>query len=117
MAAEFSVDVTDSANPAAKVLVFKGEFDESVLESLKAQLDPLLNDANIQALVLNFHDLEFINSKGIGFLVSMHTHLTKDGRKMLMADAQQAVMDVVSLVGLTTIIPYFATVDDAVASL
>ena len=117
MPSDFSAEVQDSSNPEAKIIVLKGEFDESVLEGLKTQIDPLLTDVNIKTLLFNFHDLEFINSKGIGFLVSIHTHLAKDGRKMVIADAQEAVMDVVSLVGLTSIIPYYATLDEAIASL
>ncbi len=117
MPSEFSVEITDSPNPSAKVVSLKGELDESVLDGLKTQLDPLLNDANMVTMVLNFQDLEFINSKGIGFLVSIHTHLSKDARKMIMVAASEAVMDVISLVGLTSIIPYFATMDEATATL
>ena len=117
MPSEFSVDITDSTSPAIKVVSLKGELDESVLDSLKTQLDPLLDDASVLTIILNFKDLEFINSKGIGFLVSVHTHLSKDARKMVMVAASEAVMDVISLVGLTSIIPYFATLDEAVATL
>ena len=117
MPSEFSVEITDSTNPSAKVVSLKGELDESVLDSLKTQLDPILDDSNILTMILNFQDLEFINSKGIGYLVSIHTHLSKDARKMIMVAASEAVMDVISLVGLTSIIPYFATMEEATASL
>jgi len=117
MPADFSVEITDTSSPNAKIVALKGELDESVLDDLKAQLDPIWNDANIQTFIFNLHDLEFINSKGIGFLVSVHSHLAKDKRHLVIADAQEAVMDVVSLVGLTSIIPYHATLDEAIASL
>jgi len=117
MPSDFSAEVTDTSNPSAKVVVLKGELDESVLDNLRAQLEPIWDDTNIKTFILNLHDLEFINSKGIGFLVSIHSHLAKDKRQLVMADAQEAVMDVVSLVGLTSVIPYHATLDEALAAL
>lgn len=117
MPSEFSLEITDSSNSSAKIISLKGELDESVLDNLKTQIDPILNDSNVLTMLLNFHDLEFINSKGIGYIVSIHTHLSKDGRKMIMVGATEAVMDVISLVGLTSIIPYFETMEEAVATL
>lgn len=116
MTSNFSVNITDSSNPSIKVIELVGELDESRLEELKNSTDTVLNDSNVSSIIFNMANLEFINSKGIGFLVSFHTHLTKDGRKMILVAAQEAVMDVISLVGLTSIIPYFENVDEALAS-
>ena len=117
MGAEITLNIKDSTKPEVKIVDFQGELDESNLESSKQILEPLLKDNAIKGIVLNFHSLEFINSKGIGFLVSVHTHLTKDGRKLAIVDASEPVMDVISLVGLTSIIGYYNTVDEAVAAL
>lgn len=114
---ELTINIADGATPAAKVVALAGELDESSVEGLKAQLDPILNDLNIKSLILDLRQLEFINSKGIGYLVSVHTHLSKDQRELILAGAGEAVMDVISLVGLTTIIKYFATLEEALASL
>ncbi|MCK5617346.1 STAS domain-containing protein [Candidatus Pacearchaeota archaeon] len=110
---ELTVALSDASAPGIKVVSLTGEMDESSLEGLKAQLDPLLNDLNIKVLLFDFTQLEFINSKGIGYLVSIHTHLSKDQREMKIASANEAVMDVITLVGLTTIIKYFNTVEEA----
>ena len=117
MASELSVNISDGPNTASKVVVLAGEMDESNIESTREQLNPVLNDANIKTIIFDLRNLEFINSKGIGYLVSVHTHLSKDQRVMILAGAQEAVMDVISLVGLTTIIKYFNTVEEAIASL
>lgn len=111
--AEFTVDITDGKSASVKVVHLTGELDEVTIETLKASLDPLLADLDVHQLIFDFGKLEFINSKGIGYLVSVHTHLTKDGRTMMLAGASESVMDVLSLVGLTNIIPYHATVEEA----
>ena len=117
MASELSVGISDGPNTASKVVALVGEMDETSIETIKPQLDPLLDDANVKSVVFDLRQLEFINSKGIGYLVSVHTHLSKDQRELILTGASETVMDVISLVGLTTIIKYFNTLDEALGSL
>ncbi|MFH0838308.1 MAG: STAS domain-containing protein [Patescibacteria group bacterium] len=113
MASEFAVDITDGQSASVKVVHLAGELDEVTVEGLKGHLDPILADDSVHQLIFDFTKLDFINSKGIGYLVSVHTHLARDGRSMVMAGASQPVMDVITLVGLTNIIPYHATLEEA----
>lgn len=113
MSSEFAVEITDGISTNVKIVHLVGELDEVTVETSKEHIDPLLADTNIHQLIFDFTKLKFINSKGIGYLVSVHTHLTKDGRSMSIAGATEPVMDVLSLVGLTNIIPYHATLEEA----
>ena len=113
---ELDVTIADGPKEGSKTISLKGEMDEVSIDSLKSQIDLLLGDLNIKFLIFDLRQLEFINSKGIGYLVSVHTHLSKDKREMILAEANEAVMDVISLVGLTTIIKYFETVEEALNS-
>jgi len=117
MATELVTTITDGPNPAVKVIALDGELDESNMEELKTQMDPILNDVNITSVIFNLEKLKFINSKGIGFLVSVHTHLAKDQRHLIISSATVEVMDVISLVGLTAIIPCFNTIEEALVTL
>ena len=117
MASQLNISISDGPNTASKVVALVGEMDESTVETIKPQLDPLLNDANVKTVIFDLRQLGYINSKGIGYLVSVHTHLSKDQRDLVLAGANEAVMDVISLVGLTTIIKYFNTLDEALRSL
>ncbi|MBU0577273.1 STAS domain-containing protein [Patescibacteria group bacterium] len=117
MPSDFSVDISDSSDPSVRLANLHGELDESKLEDLRKALDPVWDDTKVEALIFDMHDLEFINSKGIGFVVSAYTHFAKNKRKFILVDAQEAVMDVVSLVGLTSIIPYYDTLDEAISNL
>ncbi len=117
MPSELLITIQDAGTPNAKVVALSGELDESNLDQIRTQLDPVLTDVSITKVLLDLTGLQFINSKGIGYIVSVHTHLSKDQRVLSMAAANEAVMDVISLVGLTSIIPYFATMDEALSSL
>lgn len=113
MSSDFVVSVGEGKEPGTKVIHISGELDEVSIEQLRGDIDPLLNDKAVNHIVFDFEKLEFINSKGIGYLVSVHTHLAKDGRGMAIAAASDPVMDVLQLVGLTNIIPYHSTLDEA----
>jgi anti-anti-sigma factor len=113
MSSDFSVEITDGNNPNIKVVHLSGELDEVSIERLRTYVDPILENKNVVKLIFDFEKLEFINSKGIGYLVSVHTHLAKDGRSLVIVGAVEPVMDVISLVGLTSIIPYYETLSDA----
>lgn len=115
MSSDFSAEITDGNSPSVKVVHLSGELDEVSIEKLRLYVDPLLNDKNVVKIIFDFTNLEFINSKGIGYLVSVHTHLAKDGRALELAGAVEPVMDVIALVGLTSIIPYYATLGDALS--
>lgn len=116
MSSDFMTEVTDGKEAKTKVVHISGELDEVSIEQLKGAIDPLLNDTSVTQLIFDFGKLEFINSKGIGYLVSVQTHLAKDGRSMAIAAAPEPVMDVISLVGLTNIIPYHNTLEEALSS-
>lgn len=108
--------MSDGPTAAVKVVSLTGEMDESNLDSLRQQMDSFMNDLNIKTLLFDLRALDFINSKGIGYLVSVHTHLSKDQRTLVLAGANEAVMDVISLVGLTAIIKYFNTIEEALVA-
>lgn len=117
MPSELQINIQDTSTPTAKVVSLVGELDESNLEQIRQNLDPILNDASVAHVIFDLTKLAFINSKGIGYFVSVHTHLSKDQRVLSMANANESVMDVISLVGLTTIIPYYNTLDEALSTL
>jgi anti-anti-sigma factor len=112
MSQDFDVTIETAPKEGMKIVHLKGELDELSIETLRVELEPLLNDHSVSELVFDLNDLEFINSKGIGYVVSVHTHLAKDNRALRLTSAQEAVMDVIGLVGLTAIIPYFDTLEE-----
>jgi anti-anti-sigma factor len=114
---ELNVQISDVSDKAAEIIIFEGEMDEDSIENFKKTIDGSLNDVNIKNLIFDLSGLEFINSKGIGYLVSVYTHLSKDHRQLIITSAKEVVMDVISLVGLTSIIKYYDTTEEALASL
>jgi stage II sporulation protein AA (anti-sigma F factor antagonist) len=100
--------------PSVKVLVFKGQIDESNLQEASTKLDLLVIDNETRYILLNFKGLEFINSKVIGYLASLYSNASEKGKKVMIVEANEGIMDILSLVGLTTIIDHYPTLEEAI---
>ena len=114
---ELIVSEIDSPKGNVKILSLNGEMDEQSVGNLKNMVDGFSATPDLTYLLFDLTSLEFINSKGIGYLVSVHTHLSKFRKVLMLSGAKEAVMDVMSLVGLTSIIKHFNTVDEALSNI
>ncbi|MBN1258597.1 STAS domain-containing protein [Candidatus Peregrinibacteria bacterium] len=91
-----------------------GEIDQTGLPDLENAVKPLLGNPALKILVLDCAALTFINSKVVGYLVYLHTTLAKSGRKLILAGLNETLTDILSLVGLITILPHYETWEQAV---
>ena len=79
------------------VLILRGEFDLTgveVFEQAVASVRPR------HALVLDLHELTFIDSSGLGALVLLHEQARSGGWSLLLAAPQPAVATVLQISGL-----------------
>jgi len=93
-----------------------GQVDESNLTDFSETLDGLIG-SDTQHLMLHLADLEFINSKVIGYLAATHGRLGETNQKMIFVAPNQNILDILELVGLTQIVPTHETEEDALRAL
>ena len=110
------IAIINGPQASTKVVSLTGEMDEPSLQQIHLNIDPVLDDLSVTRVIFNLADLQYINSKGIGYLVAVHSHLAKNQRKLVLVAANEPVMDVMSLVGLTSIIPHFENLEEALAA-
>ena len=98
------------ANTNYQIFTFDGELDKSnltvVTEAIK---DILIND--VKNIFFDFTDLKFINSEGIGYLVSLHYKLAKQEKKVYIFGIRDNIKDIFELIGIPTIIKCFDTIE------
>lgn len=105
MASLANIEISDAPGiPGAKIVSISGQLDETNLPDLSANIDPLVTTEGVNTIVLNFGKLEFLNSKIIGYLADLHSRMDQAGRRMMIAEASDSVIDILELVGLTTLI-------------
>lgn len=99
------------------IIHMAGEVDVTALPELESVAKPILENADIKNFVLDFKELLFIDSKIVGFMAYLYTTLMHSHRKLIFAAANETVNDILTLVGLTGIIPSFASVDEVISKL
>lgn len=103
-----------TGNVTAKLVKFQGQLDESnVDEKAKIIYDLLEQNAQNLYLLFDFEELEYMNSKSIGYLTDWYGKITEGGGKIAIAKTRSNILDILQVVGLTQLINCYATLDEA----
>jgi anti-anti-sigma factor len=94
-----------------------GEIDVNYLPQLENTLKPITEMTQLKGIILDCKKLVFIDSKIVGFIVYLYTRLSRSNQKLVIAETNETINDIMTLVGLTTIIKFTPTLDEAVKQL
>jgi anti-anti-sigma factor len=108
---KFIADLQDSDYA---VIEFQGDMDRETIHNTEHQVEKFLTSFKKHFLVFDFSGLSFINSDGIGFIVSTHMKLAVKGQGLLLCGFKMNVADVINLVGLPKLIPVFQNMEDII---
>ena len=99
---------------AAKIVKFQGQLDESNVDE-KAKIIYGLIEQNPQNLYLlmDFEELEYMNSKSIGYLTDWYGKINNGGGKIVIAGPPQNVLEILQTVGITELVKCYNTLDEA----
>lgn len=119
---EVNITIEDSQSPIAdkklKIVHVSGQLDESNVDEKIQTIYKLLEETpqNL-ALILDFENLTYMNSKSIGYLTDLYGKLNETNGKIAIAKAKPNILDILQVVGLAQLIPCFDSTDMAKASL
>lgn len=103
--------------PGFRLVALKGQIDESNLAEVRDHIDPLVEDETVEAILFHFQDLEFINSRVIGYFLSLYQKMNEVEKNLAIVEANNNIMEILSLVGLTTLINHYETLAEALEAL
>lgn len=114
MSSQVLVNISDiDHKPHIRLVTLRGQVDESNLHLLEGQLNPLVSHDEVKILIFNFRDLEFINSRVIGYLLSVYSAMAEKDKRMAIVESNDQIMSILSLVGLTTLIGHYGNLPEA----
>lgn len=87
------------------IIEFAGELDQGSLPDAEQKITEVVGTLRQPVLIFDFNRLDFINSEGIGFVVTIHTKLAKKNKKLILCALQSHVADVCNAIGLPSLIP------------
>lgn len=115
--ASIEMNVNEPDKDGFVVVSFKGELDKAGLDVVKDELNRLAEEFESKYLVFDFSELNFINSEGIGFLMTIHYRLTKREKELVVVGAAEHVYDVLKVIGLLSVMKHHKSIEKFRASI
>ncbi len=107
------INVNESNGVA--IVYLKGRLDLSSGTALKEQIKTLFNDEKIK-IHLNLSDVEFINSSGLGALVSIMKETRLRKGRLSLSNLASYVQEIFDITQLSHIFEIFPTEEEALSS-
>jgi anti-anti-sigma factor len=91
------------------VVRFKGRFVTGADRAYLCEKVGEVKNSHCRKLLVDFNDVPYVDSTGIGFIVEVFTSVTKDpGGRFVLVGANKRVREVFDLTRLSTVIPMAA---------
>ena len=98
------LDVAVSARDGHERLVtLSGELDASTAPGLRESLAELLATAPTSTVILDLHELQFIDSTGLGLLVGVQKQARDEGRTLVLGSPRRSVYRALEVAGLVDV--------------
>ena len=81
-----------------------GEIDHCAASELRAQIEELLQDASIRSLWLDFTDVSFMDSSGVGMIIGRYKTMRERGGSVAACGLKPPVEKLFRMAGLHRII-------------
>lgn len=97
-----------------RIVKFDGQLDETNVDTEAQKIYQIFKESQKKViLIFDLSNLTYLNSKSIGYITDWYNKAMESGGKIFIASAHDNVMDVLRVVGLTNIIDFQLTVEEA----
>lgn len=110
----FGLSIEDTAN-GIPVVHLRGELDAFSAAYFRGALISLTQEGH-RCVVLHLGALEFVDSVGLGSIVSVYTRLRKAGGGLHIAEPSEQIVKVLSITGLDSLFSIYPTCAEALAA-
>ena len=90
-----------------------GELDHHYADLVRTKIDDRIDRDDIRNVVLNFSEVTFMDSSGIGAIVGRYKRIKNKKGKLCIANSRDNVSKVLELSGLLKVIDYYDNVTEA----
>lgn len=94
-----------------------GDLDHHCTSTVRRELDKVLKRSGVKNLVLDFSELEFMDSSGIGVIIGRYKIVSAIGGKAAIVTAKPSVNRIITASGLKKIMGVYKSVSAALKSL
>lgn len=91
----------------------RGELDQASTENLKFRVSEIVDKYYIKHIILNFENLGFMDSSGIGFIIGRYAQIKKRQGKIVICSMNDIIERIFNLSGLKRICMVAASEEEA----
>jgi len=95
------------------IVRIEGELDHHTAVETREQIDKEINKNNINKLIFDFENLQFMDSSGIGVIIGRYKQIKGLDGKVAITNPNPQVERIINISGLHKIIPIFKSVQSA----
>lgn len=107
-----SFQVSIEIDSPGAVLNMRGDLTHDCEKKLLDAYDKVASN-RVKKILLNFSQVDYINSAGLSVLITMLTKSQNAGQKLIACGLSQHFQKIFDMVGLMKYIPHFSTIDEA----
>lgn len=106
--------VASGKDKQVRIVKFQGQLDESNVDENAKKIYALIDEVQgALFIILDFGELEYMNSKAIGYLTDWYGKVTTKGGNIVIAKAKENIIDILQVVGLTQLIKTYISIEEA----
>jgi len=99
------------------IVALAGELDHHSAEEVRVKIDDRIDRDNISKVIMNFKDVTFMDSSGIGVVIGRFRKIQNRKGKVCVVEVNERVNKVFTISGLYKIIESYKNIDEAVKSI
>ena len=111
------MEITVNIRKNVLLVSLSGELDHHTAKEVKSLIEEVVKNRGVKNLVLDFSNLTFMDSSGIGVVVGRYKLITSLGGRIAIAGAKNNVSRLLYMSGINKIIELFDCAEDAFSSL
>jgi anti-anti-sigma factor len=100
----------------AQVIRFVGDLDATNVQTVLERICNLFSEGKIH-IVADFAKLRYVNSTGLGILLHLSKSAKEKAGSFKIANVNENVFEIVEIIGATSLLEIYDTVEEAIASL
>ena len=92
----------------ALIVRLTGELDHSAASRMRGELDALIADSGARRLILDLHDLKFMDSSGIGLIIGRYKLMRRLGGSVAVCGSNARIDGIFEMAGLYQLVERLA---------
>lgn len=101
----------------ALIIDFVGELDHHSSEEIRAKVDDIIDREQGKKVILDFYNVTFMDSSGIGAIVGRYKNVKRKGGTLCIINLRKGVQKVFEVAGLYKLIETYEDLEEALRAI